>query len=158
MNDPCPCGSGQPSAACCDPYLAGERQPPTAEALMRSRYTAYVRADVDYILRTHEPIEGEEVDREATLRWAKESQWKGLEIVSASEDGDTGQVEFKARYVANDAELVHHERSNFRRKDGMWRYVDGTPVKPVPIRAEAKAGRNDPCPCGSGKKFKRCHG
>ncbi|MBK5938172.1 hypothetical protein CCR96_02550 [Halochromatium roseum] len=41
---PCPCGSGHTLADCCEPFLAGTTMPATAEALMRSRYTAFTQA------------------------------------------------------------------------------------------------------------------
>lgn len=161
----CPCGTGKPLAACCEPFLLDKAAPPTAEALMRSRYTAYTQGNIDYIIATHAAPAGDEVDRELTAKWANESEWLGLEIVSTErgQDGDDdGVVEFRARYRARKdkaGELhVHHERSRFQRKDGRWKFIDGAPVKGTPVRAAATAGRNDPCPCGSGKKFKRCHG
>ncbi len=156
----CPCGSGRPLAACCEPIIEGAPAP-TAEALMRSRYTAYTLGDIDYIVTSHDAPKGDEVDRDATKQWATESEWLGLEILATDKGGpndDTGMVEFRARYKAKDQVVAHHERSNFRKKDGRWMYVDGAPVKQVPVRAAATAGRNDPCPCGSGKKYKKCHG
>jgi SEC-C motif domain protein len=127
---------------------------------MRSRYSAYVLGEIDYIIATHD-AGGAEVDREATEQWAKTAEWLGLEIRATEGGGPddaTGMVEFVARYRDKGHDLAHHERSTFRRHDGRWRYVDGVQVKPPPVRAEPRAGRNDPCPCGSGKKFKRCHG
>ena len=127
---------------------------------MRARYTAYTRADVDFLVATHRPPSGEEVDRAATEKWAKESEWLGLEVVATEAGGpddDKGIVEFVARWKAGGHELRHHERSTFAKIDGAWKYVDGKEVKPPPVRS-VKVGRNDPCPCGSGKKYKRCHG
>jgi SEC-C motif-containing protein len=156
----CACGSSLPFEVCCGPILAGAPAP-TAEALMRARYTAYTSGAVDFLLATHKPADGEEVDREATERWSRESQWLGLEVVKTERGGaqdDSGEVEFVARWKAGGVEHRHHERSRFAKVDGRWLYIDGKEVKPPPVRAEARAGRNDPCPCGSGKKFKRCHG
>jgi SEC-C motif-containing protein len=156
----CPCGSGKPLAACCGPILDGAPAP-TAEALMRSRYSAYVTGNIDHIVATHDAPKQDEVDRDATKKWAEESEWLGLEIVATEKGGaddDEGMVEFRAKYKAQGNVITHHERSRFRKKDGRWLYVDGVQVKPPPVRAVATAGRNDPCPCGSGKKFKRCHG
>ena len=85
----------------------------------------------------------------------------GLTILATEAGGEgdeTGTVEFVARYRAKGHDLSHHERSTFRRVDGRWHFVDGKTIKPPPVKAEPRAGRNDPCPCGSGKKFKRCHG
>jgi SEC-C motif domain protein len=155
----CPCGNPLDLEQCCGPLLAGA---PAAspEALMRSRYTAYVLGDIDHIVRTHLASPGEEVDRAAVERFSKESEWRGLTIVSTEGGGpdDTeGRVEFIARYRAGGQDHAHHERAIFRKTD-RWMFVDGTQVKPPPVRREDKPGRNDPCPCGSGKKYKRCHG
>jgi SEC-C motif domain protein len=128
---------------------------------MRSRYTAYTRQVVDYIVTTHDPATREDVDRGETEKWAREADWQGLEVLSTEKGGegdDEGTVEFKARFAQRGAVVVHHERSRFRRIDGRWFFVDGENVKPKPVRAAPTAGRNDPCPCGSGKKYKKCHG
>jgi SEC-C motif-containing protein len=159
---PCPCGNTADLDDCCLPFIRGDAAPETAEQLMRSRYTAYTIQEIDYILSTHDPAVDEDVDRDATEQWAKDSEWLGLEIVSTEAGGagdDTGRVEFIARYRLQGAEAKHHENSNFRRHDGRWVYVDGTMVRPKPVVRDApKVGRNEPCPCGSGKKFKRCCG
>ena len=161
MSDACPCGSERSFEQCCAPYLAGATAP-TAEALMRSRYTAYTRGDVDYVVNTHRAPPGEDVDRAAVEQFAREARWRGLEIVATERGGpddDAGVVEFIARYEQNGNAQQHHERSTFARADGRWVFVDGTQVKAAPARRAAdKVGRNDPCPCGSGKKYKRCHG
>jgi SEC-C motif-containing protein len=142
-------------------YHRGEKAP-TAEALMRARYAAYVLGEIDYVLDTHAPESREGVDRAATEAWSKNAEWRGLEVVDREAGGakdDTGVVEFIARYAAGGKELSHHERSRFRRVDGAWAYVDGDMVMAKPVkRDEAKVGRNDPCPCGSAKKYKKCHG
>jgi SEC-C motif-containing protein len=117
---------------------------------MRSRYSAHVLGRIDYLVDTWD---APDADREAIARWAHESTWLGLEIVHAGED----VVEFRARYRdPRGVEHVHHERSRFRRRDGRWCYVDGVQVPAQ--RTAANVGRNDPCPCGSGKKYKRCCG
>jgi SEC-C motif-containing protein len=151
MSTGCPCGSGRPLDGCCGPLLDGVTAAPTPEALMRSRYTAHVLHRIDYLLATWEHRGA--VDRAAVERWARESTWLGLEIVRAG--GDT--VEFRARYRDGAGTThVHHERSRFRRgADGRWLYVDGTMA---PAARAAVPGRNDPCPCGSGRKHKRCCG
>ena len=158
----CHCGNELSFEACCQPYIDGKDLPPTAEALMRSRYSAYVVGKVEYIATTHEPNTREEVDAEAAKSWSDSATWVGLEVVS-TEDGGTadsiGMVEFIARYTVEDVEYKHHERSTFRKEDDQWFYVDGDMVKPKPITRDApKVGRNEPCPCGSGKKYKRCCG
>jgi SEC-C motif-containing protein len=159
----CPCGSGKATDACCLPLIRGERQPETAEELMRSRYSAYVLQEVDYILGTHTYGPKEEPDREATARWSQAAEWLGLEVVS-TEAGTAadreGVVEFIARYRIESNDYAHHERAVFRRRDdGRWLYAEGEMVKPRPkVREVPKVGRNEPCPCGSGKKYKKCCG
>jgi SEC-C motif domain protein len=156
----CPCGSGAPLPRCCGPILDGAAAP-TAEALMRSRYSAHVLGRIDYIVDTHDPATRGRVDRAAVERWARDSEWLGLRIVArerGGRDDDDGVVEFQATYRSGGATVVHHERSRFSRRDGRWLYVDGDVVKPAPARREATVGRNDPCPCGSGKKYKKCCG
>ena len=85
-----------------------------------------------------------------------------MEIVATekgTEQDDEGLVEFIARYSVNGTDFEHHERSYFQRIDGEWKFIDGELVKPEPIvRESPKVGRNDPCPCGSGKKYKKCCG
>jgi SEC-C motif domain protein len=155
----CPCGSGQLERACCGPLLAGARAP-TALALMRSRYTAYVRGAIDYLIATHDPDTRASVDREAIARWSRDTRWQGLQIVATEAGGEadtSGIVEFVARGVTGGSAFAQRERSRFRRLDGAWHYVDGK-VGDAPARRGATPGRNDACPCGSGRKYKRCHG
>jgi SEC-C motif-containing protein len=158
----CPCGSGRTLDDCCGPIVRGEKAAPTAEALMRSRYTAYATGAFDHVVATEE---GKDADAEATARWAKGRTWTRLEIVdteAGGENDEEGIVEFRAHYREHDPDHghdhdhVHHERSRFRRHGGKWMYRDRVP--PPPMRADPKVGRNDPCPCGSGKKYKKCHG
>ena len=87
----CHCGSGKPYAKCCEPYINGEPAP-TAEALMRSRYSAYVVGAVDYLGETLHPDHRSDFDRNATAKWASESEWKQLDIL-ATEGGEEGDEE-----------------------------------------------------------------
>ena len=160
--DSCPCGSGAPLNACCKPLLDGTTKAPTAEALMRSRYTAYTLQDIDYLASTLDPDELRDFDRATTEEWARDSTWMGLEIVKTSagsgNDKD-GTVEFKARYERAGAMHEHHEVSRFRNMGGRWLYSGGKDVGPVQFKRDApKTGRNEPCPCGSGRKYKKCCG
>lgn len=149
----CVCGSGRAADACCARFHAGEPAP-TPEALMRSRYTAFTRADLDYLETTLAPEAKEDYDRAETEAWVKEAKWDGLEIRAA--EGD--QVEFVARYKMRGKIFAHHELASFRQNEGRWVYVDGV-MNPRPAqRSVEKVGRNDPCTCGSGKKFKKCCG
>ncbi len=158
----CHCGSGQPFSTCCAPYIEGIESAPTAEALMRSRYSAYVEGAVDYLGETLHPQHRADWDRDATARWAADARWQGLEIVSTEAgqpDDLEGFVEFVAHYDEGVARKRHHERSRFQFHEGRWYYVDGDVPKPQTQRHEGpRVGRNDPCPCGSGKKFKKCCG
>jgi SEC-C motif-containing protein len=128
---------------------------------MRSRYTAYVRHDIDYLFATHDPETATDVDRDATARWAEESTWLGLQVLDVVGGGagdQHGEVEFVARWRADRQDHRHHERATFRRHEGRWVFTTGVTPKRVPVRAAAKPGPNAPCPCNSGKKYKRCCG
>ena len=158
---PCDCGDPRPFEKCCGPYLTGAALPPTAEALMRSRYTAYARGEVDYIFATQAPEGRATLDRAQTEAWSKQSTWRGLEIVRTERGGPDdrdGVVEFVAHFDLRGEHVDHHELATFRRDD-RWYFVDGKEPKLVPFqRRERKVGPNEPCPCGSGKKFKKCCG
>jgi SEC-C motif-containing protein len=127
---------------------------------MRSRYSAYATANVDYIVETHDPEHVKDVDRASTEIWAKQSTWLGLEITHTErgeKDDDVGVVEFVARYKIKGATINHRERAEFRKHNGRWVFVDGQEIKGPPIVHDApRPGRNDLCPCGSGKKYKKC--
>jgi len=142
--------------------IGGERKAETAEQLMRSRYSAYTQVEMDYLLATLHPDKRAEHDEESARQWASDSQWHGLEIRSAvdgGEDDAKGSVEFVAEFTYDGERQVHHENAFFSKEDGQWYFVEGEPVKTQPFVREApKVGRNEPCPCGSGEKFKRCCG
>lgn len=132
----------------------------TAEELMRARYHAYETCDMEFIKESHDPDNTEGIDWAECEKWAKESQWLGLEIISTTKGGENdndGIVEFKATYIENGKTIVHHERSYFVKKNGVWFYQKWLPITSTRIN-ENKIGRNDPCPCGSGKKYKKCCG
>jgi SEC-C motif-containing protein len=160
----CPCGSGLTYEECCDKYISGNEKAPTAEKLMKARYTAYAKEEIDFIGNTNHPSSRDDFDPETAKQWAKRSDWQGIEILSKEEgeEGDTkGTVEFIAHYKdkENDNDFHHHEISKFKKEDDTWYFVDGRVVGFDPIiRDEPKVGRNDPCPCGSGKKHKKCCG
>ena len=114
---PCPCGLGPTLDACCGRFLAGEADAPTAERLMRSRYTAFVVGDVPHLLRSWHPD-----TRPATLVLEPSVRWLGLDVLATTRGGllDTeGTVEFVARHDGGE----QHERSSFLRHDGRWTYV-----------------------------------
>ena len=127
---------------------------------MRARYHAYETCDMEFIKESHDPDNTEGIDWAECEKWARESQWLGLEIISTikgGEDDKDGIVEFKATYIENGKTIVHHERSYFVKKNGVWFYQKWLPITSTRIN-ENKVGRNDPCPCGSGKKYKKCCG
>ena len=158
----CPCDSGATLSECCGPYIDGSSMPATAEQLMRSRYTAYTRANIDYVINTHHPDTRDSLDERATRSWAENATWLGLKIVETQAGGegdDEGIVEFEAYYKLRGRDQHHHERSTFVRDDGRWYFRDGDAIAQQPERrASPKIGRNDPCSCDSGKKFKKCCG
>jgi SEC-C motif-containing protein len=159
--DLCPCGSGFDYGDCCEPYITGEKNAPTAEELMRSRYTAYVVHAIDYIMETfHEDLRGQQTF-EGIKKWSEKSKWLGLKIISV--DGGYGSclrgtVRFEATYEMDNLHHVHHEIATFEKIDDRWFYMDGEVIPQTVVRVGEKIGRNDPCPCGSGKKYKHCCG
>lgn len=168
----CDCGNSLKFEECCGPYLNGTAWPPTAETLMRSRYTAFARADVRYIGKTLIGPAAKDFNEKETLDWAKNSQWLGLQILEVKKgqaSDSTGTVEFIAKYKQDGPVLEHHEVSQFKKDaQGHWMFLDGDSHvheegqghvhHQQMIREEPKVGRNDPCPCGSGKKYKKCCG
>ncbi len=119
----CPCGSGTAYPACCGRYLGGEAQAPTAELLMRSRYTAFARGDSGYLLETWHPA-----TRPSRVRIDPAQRWIGLRIVArelGGEKDDTGTVEFVARYKVAGRGHRLQESSRFERINGRWYYLDG---------------------------------
>jgi len=160
--DRCPCGSDAAYDECCGPLIQGERQAATAEQLMRSRYSAYVMKEIDYLRFSLHPDHRSEFNEETTRAWAERSAWHKLEIietVGGGLDDNEGTVDFIATFTDNGTRHEHHELSSFRKESGAWYLVDGKVLPPRQvIRAEPKTGRNDPCPCGSGRKFKKCCG
>ena len=126
----CPCGSGKLYGKCCGPLVEGQESARTAVELMRSRYTAYARGDVDYIVET--------TDREGRAWKEPQEKWRreigefsrgfvfgGVEILEAREKGDRGEVVFLARLEQGGEDASFRERSDFRRHQGRWLYVGG---------------------------------
>ena len=162
MDGLCPCDSGLAFKVCCKPILSGKTLPETAEALMRARYSAYVTGNVAFLGKSLVSADQGSFDAEGARTWSEKADWQALEIVSTERGqlGDTdGIVEFVARYGIDDVEQAHHERAKFVRESGAWRYAGGRVIGVDPYRREApKVGRNDPCVCGSGRKYKKCCG
>lgn len=113
---------------------------------MRSRYAAFVLKDRDYVLKTWHPR-----TRPADLSLEDSPGWASLRIIDSQEDGDQGKVQFRAMYRTGNGWGYLEEVSDFVKEGGRWLYLSGDtsegPLKP---------GRNEPCPCGSGRKFKAC--
>lgn len=160
MMQNCPCCSGLSFQHCCEPYIKNIQTAPNPEALMRSRYTAYTLGNIDYIEHTMKGKALSNFDRAGTLHFARTSQWQGLDIVRGYQSSDSiGYVEFVAHY--NDSKGHHQhmsELSEFHLEDGLWYYVDGKQKVHHHNHHSGKIGRNDPCPCNSGKKYKKCCG
>lgn len=141
----CPCGSGEAYLACCQPFHQGSPAP-TPEALMRSRYCAFVFKLSDYLQETwHQSTRPQSMNLEPS------PEWTSLRILDHSTRGDTGTVHFRAVYRLGDGWGYLEETSNFAREGGRWFYVSGDTTE-----GPLKPGRNEPCPCGSGKKYKAC--
>ncbi|BDY05322.1 hypothetical protein F0521_23630 [Ferrimonas sp. YFM] len=118
---------------------------------MRSRYTAFATAQAGYLLATHDPDTRQGLTEQALKQSCEKSDFVGLQIMDAPPyQQDKGEVEFRAWYRQGNEILALWERSQFRRQDSRWYYCRGD------IRPSIKLGRNDPCPCGSDKKAKKC--
>ncbi len=118
----CFCGSGISFDQCCQPIVEGNHKATTAEALMRSRYVAYVVCNVDYLIATTHSSQRENYSRDEIAYWATSNQWQRLEIISVTQK----TVEFKAYYLDTNNQLkVHHEHSRFVFENGEWFYLDG---------------------------------
>lgn len=122
MEKVCYCHSGKPFSECCEPYISGKTKPETAEALMRSRYSAYCIKNAEYLIATTHISTRKHHSKNDILAFASENHWVKLEIVSATES----MVEFKAYYLDSSLQpYTHHEKSTFKKEGEQWYYVDG---------------------------------
>ncbi len=156
----CPCGSGLMLETCCGQYFE-KLAAPTAEALMRTRYSAHVLGKARYLSDTLSVAQRADFDVAETERMFGQTKWLELEIRKTTDGGEsdqTGTVEFVARCRDKNGPGIHHELSSFIREDGRWVFDDCVMNPKAETRRVEKVGRNDPCPCGSGKKFKKCCG
>lgn len=156
----CPCGSGAELDNCCGRYF-DTLSAPTAEALMRSRFSAHSLGKGQYLSDTLSEKERADFDIAEFDAAFGQLKWVGLEIretVDGGEADDFGTVEFVARFKDGNGPGIHHERSSFIRENGHWVFDGATFDPKAPPRRVEKVGRNDPCPCGSGKKYKKCCG
>ena len=146
----CFCGSTTPFGQCCEPILADPARAHSPGSLMRSRYTAFVLGNERHLLATWAPA-----TRPDRLDLADQrARWLGLEVHSEhidERDSSRGEVEFTARFIDHDQLSELREKSRFVRSDGRWYYLDGDTEL-----SASRIGRNSLCPCGSGRKFKRC--
>ncbi|WP_117234306.1 YchJ family protein [Vibrio maerlii] len=169
MSQPCPCHSNKLYSDCCEPAHLNHSSVTTPEQLMRSRYAAHELRLVDYVINTYHPSCNAEEQREG-IADSVHSDWCGLEVTNteAGSHENEGFVTFNAYLNEDGQQLCLTERSRFLKEDGLWYYIDGTfpqaQKEPVvderlnqPI-SSLKVGRNDPCICGSGKKYKKCCG
>lgn len=155
----CYCCSKKDYTACCAPFILGEKTAPTPEALMRSRYTAYSLAHIAYIEKTMrgKALLGFDADRAA--RWAKRAVWIKLEVIDhVLAHPSKGTVTFKAFFVEGQQLLCLHEKSEFIKEADHWYYVDGLRYSEPNLTVKKELSRTGPCPCGSKRKFKSCHG
>lgn len=161
MNDTdlCPCCSDKTFADCCKPLLENQKIATTPLELMRSRFSAHACKNMPHIIRTMRGKPLKLFDEDKTREeWFDQCVWTKLEIIDAPEVGKQdkeGIVEFKAHFEFQGKPQFLHERSKFQLLENKWYYVSGQ-NKAAHIETSNKVGRNDPCACGSGKKFKKC--
>ncbi|MEX0606388.1 MAG: YchJ family protein [Marinobacter sp.] len=141
----CPCGSRALYAQCCQPLHQGESAL-SPETLMRSRYAAFVLNLPEYILTTWHPR-----TRPGSLSLEDSPDWVSLQILNSTENGEQGTVHFRANYRLAQSFGFLEERSNFLKENGHWYYLQGETSE-----GQFKPGRNETCPCGSGRKYKTC--
>ncbi len=155
--EPCPCCSGQTFGQCCAPVLSGKSPAADAEKLMRSRYTAHVVHDDRYLHFSYLPSAKQPYVKEV---YEPAMTWTKLEVHAHTPEvrPNTSWVEFSAYFEEKGQKGVLQEKAEFQRINGAWIFTKTLRNGPAPIRvaAKASAGRNDPCPCGSGKKYKQC--
>ncbi len=133
----CPCGSGNTYQTCCEPYLSGKLNAPIPEQLMRSRYTAFCKGNIDYLIATHHPSKRQPNDRQILAQTIAETEWQGLRVLNSTKaDGTTniGTVEFVAFYRSRGVLGQLHERSKFLKQNGRWYYLQGEILGPVANR------------------------
>lgn len=119
----CFCGSANIFQDCCQKYIDGNEKAPTALALMKSRYSAYVTQQADYLLNTTHNSQQKFYSKTEILNWAIANEWQKLEIISSTEN----TVEFKAYFLdENKQSQMHHEFSTFKQENGNWYYLEGT--------------------------------
>ena len=157
----CFCGSGKEFSACCEPIIQGSAPARTPEELMRARFSAHCQQNYAFLVDSTHPDHRGDVSEDEISQWASHVTWTGLEVHAAApgETDDQGTVSFTAHFSIKDTPQELREDATFARLDGKWYYVDGHVYGQDPyVREQPRIGRNEPCPCGSGKKFKKCCG
>ena len=154
MSKLCYCHSQQPFGQCCEPLLKGKAAP-SAEALMRSRYSAYATGKFDYVLETYSQEKREQLSLDDLQENAEATQWLALQVEQHHPDGETAEVQFCAYFKEQGKLYKLHELSRFVRESQQWKYHDGDIL---PDTGPVKIGRNDACFCASGRKYKQCCG
>ena len=150
----CPCGKGKEYLQCCGRYIEGNELPNSPEELMRSRYTAYTLANMEYIQATMKEPASNDFDAASVKQWAQQVKWLKLEVINVTPVANNrGEVEFITDYCLQNKYYQLHEASEFLFAEGRWYYIDGQLEANI-----AKVGRNESCPCGSQKKYKKCCG
>jgi SEC-C motif-containing protein len=151
----CFCGNETTFEQCCQPIIAGKLDAKDSEALMRSRFTAYVINDYQYILHTYASAQRTHLTIKQLSESAQDTQWLSLQVLNHQTQERTARVEFKAFYQVESTYYVMHELSNFVLEAGKWFYTSGLVQKDS---GKFTPERNSQCLCGSGKKFKKCCG
>ena len=129
----CPCLSGKEYDTCCGAIISGRQTAPTAEALMRSRYSAFVKSEISHLKDSLHPDSRSDFDPVSTKDWADNSEWLGLKIINTSGGGENdqeGTVEFLTLFRIENVAYEHHELGEFKRLNGIWYYVDGKVITP----------------------------
>jgi SEC-C motif-containing protein len=146
-NKRCYCGKELAFANCCHPYHLGALAP-SPEALMRSRFSAFATANVDYIIKTQAPELSQNINPENFKQELLTQKWVKLTILETTDKS----VSFEASMLYNDILYTMKECSEFEQKRGAWIYSKALSHEST----EHKMSRNESCPCGSGKKYKQC--
>ncbi|OCH77252.1 hypothetical protein A6E14_07970 [Vibrio genomosp. F10] len=156
----CPCGSSLTYAACCEPIHLDHSAAHYPEQLMRARYSAHVLKLVDFVVDTYHPSCLASESKEAITE-SIHCDWCKLDVTSTQygKHSDEGYVSFKAYFNDDTQQYCMQEKSRFIRLNNLWYYIDGVVEEdPCQKQSAPKIGRNDPCLCGSGKKYKKCCG
>lgn len=149
---PCPCFSGKRYIDCCEIVHQGNAPELNAELIMRARYTAYCYGNIGFLIDTLHPKKRRFRDSFRLSSLIKKTRWIGLRVLDHQQQDDTVSfVEFIAYRIESGAIEQQHERSKFVFVNKEWFYLDGEELPPI------KLERNEPCFCGSGTKFKKCH-